>query len=124
MNRIIAALLAATTIAGITAPAAAQTRFFARERLAANAKSVTQPTSTPCGTLIQKTYISGTGWKALANNYTLRSPETAREWCNATKDPNQTDLSCIWMSPSYAVIVKNANIKPTTEASIWSSNCF
>jgi hypothetical protein len=38
MTRIIAALLAAATIAGVAAPASAQTRYFARERLVGLAK--------------------------------------------------------------------------------------
>jgi len=48
MTRTIAALLAVATIAGIAAPAAAQTRYYARERLSIVApKGETPPPSPP-----------------------------------------------------------------------------
>jgi hypothetical protein len=63
MTRTVAALLAAASIAGLAAPATAQTKYFVRERLMGLSKTAeaAKPVGSTCGSLTNKLQWSGGG---------------------------------------------------------------
>lgn len=89
MTRTIAAVLAATTIASIAAPAAAQTKYFARERLQLEKTTPSTPpgpvAKATCASAAQNTTVStttgsvmvGTGTTPYLANGTWQPPAMA-----------------------------------------------
>ena len=105
MTRTIAALLAAATIAGVAAPAAAQTKYFAREKITIlNASPAEQPTTveTKCGAL-QIGYWNVDSKGSVVASSTM-GRDAASAWCNAKKSKDFSGL-CLWnANTAYLVI--------------------
>lgn len=105
MTRTIAALLAAATIAGVVAPAAAQTRYFAREKITVlNASAAGQPTTveTKCGAL-QIGYWNVDSKGSVVASSTM-GQNAASAWCNTKKTADFSGI-CLWnANTAYLVI--------------------
>lgn len=100
MTRTIAALLAAATIAGIAAPAAAQTKYYVRERL-------TTRTSSPPAPTYVATYSSSYG--ACVNSRQSANISTCKDTAgktvaNSLCSPQTTERDCV--QPVCALVEK------------------
>jgi hypothetical protein len=117
MTRIIAALLAAATIAGIAAPAAAQTKYFARERIVG--MPATTPATTPppasgyttCTGMNPLRQPSGGTAVIVASN--ISTPADAQTACNTWLAGNKVTAS------GFCYHVKNKTGNAYNEKAVW-----
>jgi hypothetical protein len=121
MTRIIAALLAAASIAGVATPVAAQTKYFARERIVGMPKSAatTPPpsTGTTCGT-VQLGYWNIDNDVTVFKSGKVALAENAAAWCNANKSKDFSGL-CLWNAGTTYVMT--GKIGPA--AGLYGSQC-
>jgi hypothetical protein len=100
MTRTIAALLTATTIAGVCAPAAAQTRYYARERLATlTASTPSTPPAPVCETLVGQSGRNGGTLADSADGVTTIA--AAQSFCTTAAAKFGVGV-CRWNSPAGA----------------------